>query len=315
MLAGLFYLGSGAGLFLLRLLRRETSHTAEAQLSRKDAPWLAGAILSGGVVGPVLLMWGLTLTPASTASLLLTLEGVATALIAWFAFHENFDRRIALGMAAIVAGAAVLSWPQSFDLGDSRGPLLIAAACVAWGIDNNLTRKVALADPTQSTMIKGLVAGSVNFALAFWSGANLPQADVALLAGVIGFFGYGLSIVLFILALRGLGTARTGAYFSTAPFLGAVVAIPLLGEGLSPQLALAGILMAAGVWLHLTERHEHEHEHDDMEHTHSHVHDQHHRHVHILGDPPGEPHTHRHAHTRLRHSHVHTPDSHHRHSH
>ena len=311
LLAALFYLGSGIGLALLRAFSRR----AEAPLSRRDLPWLAGAVLSGGVIGPILLMMGLARTDGTAASLLLTLEGVATALIAWFVFRENFDRRIALGMGAIVAGALVLAWQGGPALGPLGGPLLIAAACVAWGIDNNLTRKVSLADPLQIAMIKGLSAGPISLALALLNGAALPPPGSALAAGVVGFFGYGLSLVLFVLALRHLGTARTGAYFSTAPFLGAAVAIPLLGETPTLQLALAGALMAIGVWLHLTERHEHEHEHDAVEHSHRHVHDRHHRHAHAAGDPPGEPHAHRHAHVRLRHAHRHAPDMHHQHRH
>ena len=315
LLAGLFYLGSGFGLAVWRFAAMRGRTNAEASLSRRDLPWLAGAIVSGGVVGPVLLMIGLSATTASTASLLLTLEGAATALIAWFVFRENFDRRIALGLACIVAGAAVLCIQEDLRLAGLVGPAAIVAACVAWGIDNNLTRKVSLADPVEIAMLKGLIAGPVNLAIAFAGGARMPPLDAAGLAAVVGFLGYGVSLVLFVLALRHLGTARTGAYFSTAPFLGAVVALPLLDEPLTLQLIAAGVLMAVGVWLHLTERHEHGHEHEPIEHTHRHVHDAHHRHAHALGDPLGEPHSHRHIHVRLRHAHPHVPDSHHRHTH
>jgi drug/metabolite transporter (DMT)-like permease len=314
MLAGLFYLASGIGLAVLRLAAGR-HRRAEAPLARADLPWLAGAILCGGVAGPILLMLGLARTEAAAASLLLTLEGVATALIAWFVFRENFDRRIAAGMLAIVAGAAVLAWQGEAAIGGWIGPLLVAAACLAWGLDNNLTRKVALADPLQIAMLKGLVAGPVNIAIAGGLGAQLPSPDLALAAAVVGLFGYGVSLALFILGLRHLGTARTGAYFSTAPFIGAAAAVPLLGEAVTWQLALAGGLMAVGVWLHLTERHEHEHEHEPLAHAHAHVHDAHHQHAHGQDDPPGEPHVHAHAHGRLRHSHAHVPDSHHRHTH
>ena len=315
LLAALFYMGSGLGLAVLRLILSRAGARREASLARRDAPWLAGAIVFGGVLGPVLLMVGLSSTEASTASLLLTLEGVATALIAWFVFRENFDRRIAAGMALIVLGAAVLSWRGGAGLENVRGPAAILGACLAWGIDNNLTRKVSLADPMQTAMLKGLVAGPVTFILALWNGAELPMVDVALVAAAVGFLGYGVSLVLFVTALRHLGTARTGAYYSTAPFLGAVCAVAFLDEEPSVRLLAAGLLMGIGVWLHLTERHEHQHEHEPMEHDHRHVHDEHHRHAHGPGDPPGEPHTHRHVHVRLRHTHAHAPDSHHRHKH
>ncbi|HKU99192.1 MAG TPA: DMT family transporter [Vineibacter sp.] len=315
LLAGLFYLGSGVGLSALRVALGRWRPAAEAPLARRDVPWLAGAILFGGVVGPILLLIGLTRTDATAASLLLTLEGVTTALIAWFAFRENFDHRIALGMALIVAGAMVLAWQDEPSFAGIVGPLLIVGACVAWGIDNNLTRKVALADPLQIAMIKGLVAGPVSLGLAFADGAALPATQSIIAALLVGFLGYGVSLVLFVVALRHLGTARTGAYFSTAPFLGTAVAIALLHEPLSLQLLAAGMLMGAGVWLHLTERHVHEHEHEAMTHSHRHVHDEHHRHAHDAGDPPGEPHSHRHVHIRLRHAHPHVPDAHHRHVH
>lgn len=315
LLAGLFYLASGVGLAVLRALLWRRRARAESPLVARDLPWLAGAILFGGVIGPVLLLVGLARTDGAAASLLLTLEGVATALIAWFAFRENVDRRIAAGMGLIVAGAMVLAWRGEATVQDMLGPLAIVGACLAWGLDNNLTRKVSLADPLQVAMVKGLVAGPVSLALALASGATLPPLPEAMVAGLVGFLGYGVSLALFVVALRHLGTARTGAYFSTAPFLGAAAAIPILGEAPSMQLIAAGLLMAAGVWLHLTERHEHEHEHEPIEHAHRHVHDTHHQHAHGADDPPGEPHSHRHVHVRLRHTHPHTPDAHHRHGH
>jgi drug/metabolite transporter (DMT)-like permease len=236
-------------------------------------------------------------------------------VIAWFVFRENFDRRIAAGMLCILVGAAVLAWQGGARLDGLAGPALVVGACIAWGIDNNLTRKVSLADPIQVAMLKGLVAGPISLALGIAGGAALPGSGTILVAAVVGFLGYGVSLALFVAALRHLGTARTGAYFSTAPFIGAIVAVPMLGESLTLRLAAAGAIMAVGVWLHLTERHEHDHEHEPMEHTHRHVHDAHHRHAHATGDPPGEPHSHRHVHVALRHSHAHTPDSHHRHRH
>lgn len=312
MLAGLFYLGSGLGLGAVRLFGRRG---AEAPLARAEIPWMAGAILAGGVIGPVLAMIGIRLTDAASASLLLTLEGVATAALAWFAFRENFDRRIAAGMACIVAGAAILAWQGDVRLAGAAGPLALAGACVAWGIDNNLTRKASLADPTQIAMIKGLCAGPITVGLALAGGAPFPALATAITAAIVGFLGYGISLVLFVRALRELGTARTGAYFSTAPFIGAAAAVLILHEPLSAQLLLAGALMGLGVWFHLTERHEHEHLHLPEEHAHRHRHDLHHQHLHAATDPPGEPHSHRHAHTRLRHKHAHVPEAHHRHTH
>lgn len=311
LLAGLLYLASGLGLAVTRVIGRR--HTP--RLSLKDTAWLLGSTASGGIIAPVLLMWGLTHTPASGASLLLNAEGVFTALIAWFVFRENFDRRIAIGMALIVAGAVILSWPDNQRLSAPMPALAVIAACLFWALDNNLTRNVALTDATFIAMVKGLVAGAVNLVLAFALGAAVPDWSIVLGAGLVGFFSYGLSLMLFVVALRHLGTARTGAYFSTAPFAGALVAITFLGEPISVQLALAGILMAAGVWLHLTERHEHLHTHEPLEHEHSHEHDEHHAHPHADPVVPGTRHSHRHRHDQLTHTHPHFPDEHHRHEH
>lgn len=313
LLAGLLYLGSGLG--LAAVWRAWGSGRGEAQLSRGDAPWLAGAIAFGGVLGPLLLMLGLTRTPASSASLLLNLEGVFTALLAWFVFRENVDRRIALGMLAIVAGGVVLSWEGRVAWGGLSGPLLVAGACACWAIDNNLTQKVSAGDPMQIAMLKGLVAGSVNVVLALALGANWPTPLHVGAALLLGLLSYGVSLVLFVLALRYLGTARTGAYFSVAPFVGAAVAVAVYHEGATLLLASGAALMALGVWLHLTEQHEHLHVHEALEHEHLHAHDAHHQHAHEPNDPPGEPHTHWHRHEPLAHTHPHYPDIHHRHSH
>ncbi len=286
----------------------------EAPLRRADLPWLAGAIFSGGVVGPVLLLIGLVSTPASSAALLLNLEGLATMAIAWALFRENFDRRILLGAAAILCGATILSWHGRVG-GIGLGALSIAGACAAWGIDNNLTRKLSAADPVQITMTKGLVAGAVNLALALALGAHLPPLSTALAAALVGLIGYGLSLVLFVLALRHLGAARTGAYYSAAPFVGAVIGVTLLAEPVTPSLVIAAALMALGLYLHLAERHEHLHTHEPLEHEHAHTHDIHHQHAHEPGDPPSKPHSHRHRHAALTHSHAHFPDLHHRHRH
>ncbi len=316
MLAALLYLGSGLGLWGFRLVTR----AGAVVMSRTDAGWLAAAILCGGVIAPLLLMFGLQQVPAASASMLLNAEVVLTALIAWFVFRENFDRRLLLGMLFIVSGALLLSfggnaggYPQP-DL----SALPILGACLAWAIDNNLSRKVSLSDASWIAMVKGLSAGMVNFALALSFGAPLPPAETIALAGLLGFVSYGASLSLFVVALRKLGTARTGAYFSVAPFIGAILSVVVLSEPLSLRLAMAGALMGIGVWLHLSERHSHEHTHEAMEHLHEHVHgagDPHHEHAHEPPVPPGTRHTHAHRHVPLTHTHEHFPDAHHHHTH
>ena len=311
LLAGLLYLGSGIGLAFLLVL----SGRKRARLARGEWGWLAGAVLSGGVIGPVLLMWGLSRMAASSAALLLNAEAVFTALLAWFIFRENFDRRIALGMGLIVAGAVVLSWPGEAGFGAAAPALAVVGACLAWALDNNLTRKVALADARFIAMVKGLAAGATNTTLALALGALVPAISIAAMAGLLGFAGYGISLALFVRALRDLGTARTGAYFSTAPFAGALLGLALLREPVTYELVAASVLMAWGVWLHLTERHAHLHAHEPVEHSHEHEHDEHHRHEHPEPAAPGVRHTHRHRHEPMTHSHAHYPDSHHRHEH
>ncbi|TAM22862.1 MAG: DMT family transporter [Nevskiaceae bacterium] len=310
LLAGLLYLGSGLGMTLFRRL----SGASPVRMSRADGPWFAGAVLAGGIVAPVLLMFGLSGMPAAGASLLLNAEGVFTALLAWFAFRENFDRRIALGMLAILAGAAILSWPGEVTLSALWPSLAVLGACFAWGLDNNLTRKVSLTDASWIAAVKGLVAGSTNLLLALALGSALPSPIQAGGAMALGFVAYGVSLALFVVALRHLGTARTGAYFSVAPFFGALLAL-LMGEPLTLSLVAAGSLMAVGIWLHLSESHEHLHDHEAMEHEHEHAHDDHHQHEHATPVAEGIRHSHRHRHTPMRHSHAHFPDSHHSHDH
>ena len=229
-------------------------------------------------------------------------------------FKENFDRRIAIGMGLIVAGGAVLSVGPTLRLSGIAGPIAIAGACLAWAVDNNLTRKVSIHDAMSIACAKGLVAGSTSVVLAIGYGAQLPPLRVIVQIGLLGFVGYGLSLTLFVIALRRLGTARTGAYFSLAPFIGAGFAL-LLGASPTVTLGVAGLLMAAGVWLHLSETHEHLHFHPVMDHEHEHVHDEHHRHPHADGQSVSEPHSHAHTHEPLEHAHPHYPDAHHRHEH
>jgi drug/metabolite transporter (DMT)-like permease len=315
MLAGLLYLGSGFGLSVLMLIRKLLGVSAnEASLARADLRWLAGTILFGGILGPILLLFGLNLTDAATASLLLNLEAVFTLLLAWIVFREHVDSRLFMGAVAIVAGAILLSWQG--ELGKvSWGVILIALACLSWGIDNNLTRKISAVDPFALAAVKGICAGSLNTALAFATGAKLPSLLSGAGAMSLGFVSYGLGLVLFIVALRYLGTARTGAYYGTAPFIGALASAILLNTPLTGTMLIAGVLMALGAWLHLSERHGHDHSHDEMDHNHRHSHDEHHNHLHGPDDPVGEPHAHPHRHQPLTHSHAHYPDLHHRHSH
>ncbi len=315
LLAGVLYLGSGIGLQIFSIFSKTTGKTQEAKLGKRDIPWLAGAILCGGIAGPLLLMIGINKSTAGSASLLLNLEAVFTALLAWFAFKENFDRRIFAGMIAIVAGSLLLAWrPDSHDL-FSSGALPIIAACFCWALDNNLTRNISSADPVQIASLKGLVAGAANTTIALVAGSSLPALQITLLAMLAGLLGYGISLVLFIKSLRSLGTARTSAYFATAPFVGAIISILALDEPITKTFLLAAVLMAIGVWLHVTESHHHEHTHQNLEHEHLHTHDEHHQHEHDPDDPAGETHSHWHRHESITHSHPHYPDLHHRHEH
>jgi drug/metabolite transporter (DMT)-like permease len=312
LLAGLLYLGAGIGLVVVHLGRRLIGlDSPEAPLRRGDLPWLAAVVLFGGMLGPVLLMFGLSMTSAASGSLLLNLEGLATMGIAWVVLRENVDRRLLVGAAAILAGAVVLAWQGEARL--DVGGLLIAAACLSWGIDNNLTRKLSSADPVQIAMIKGLAAGSTNLALALMSGASLPSLGLVAGGAVVGFLGVGVSLVMFMLGLRHLGTARTGAYFSMAPFIGALISLAIFREDVTLHLVIAATLMGLGLYLHLTEQHHHEHHHEALEHEHAHVHDEHHQHDHV--GAVTEPHSHWHRHEPMRHKHPHYPDLHHRHTH
>ncbi|HEY3048280.1 MAG TPA: DMT family transporter [Polaromonas sp.] len=315
MLAGLLYLGSGIGLGVYRQLRGAT----RPRLNPGEMRWLIAAVLCGGGLAPVLLMYGLSAMAASHAALLLNAEAVLTALLAWVVFRENFDRRIAAGMAAIVAGALLLSWPQpdaasgGLTLASLWPALAVTLACFFWALDNNFTRKVALADASWIACVKGLVAGATNLALAFLAGAALPAAAKISAAMLVGLLAYGVSLALFVVGLRHLGASRAGAYFSTAPFVGALFSVLFLAEPVTWQLLAAAALMALGIWLHLTEHHAHSHEHEVLEHEHLHAHDAHHPHDHA--DVVQGQHSHWHRHEAMTHSHAHYPDAHHRHRH
>ena len=318
-LAGLLYLGSGIGLLGVRLLRRAAGDgvppASEAPLTPRDFPWLVGAIVAGGVIAPVLLLWGLRGSGASAASLLLNLEGVLTTLIAALLFREAVTGRIWIATLLMAAGGALLSW-RPVDGGFPLQSLAIIGACLFWGLDNNLTRKVSASDPSAIAMIKGLSAGTFNTLLAVALGMTLPPAGTLAAALLLGFLSYGVSLVLFIHALRHLGSARATAHFSTAPFIGAGAAVLLLGEPVTALFVSALVLMALATWLVLSEQHGHHHTHETLAHSHRHVHDAHHRHAHGAdGDAGHEPHAHWHEHAPLTHRHPHLPDLHHRHPH
>lgn len=315
LLAGLLYLGSGIGLTVVRAVRDRS--LAPPAMSRQQWCWLAAAIALGGVLGPILLMFGLARASAADASLLLNLETVLTAVLAWVIFGENAGRRVLLGMALIVAGGAVLASAGQAGVaaGGSVGAAAIALACLCWALDNNLTRRVAGADAIFIASTKGWIAGTTNLLLAFALGARLPAWPMVARAMALGLVGYGISLVLFVLALRGLGSARTAAYSATAPFVGAAIAIVGFHEPITGGFWLAAALMGCGVWLHLTERHDHPHTHAPLAHQHIHFHDEHHRHVHDFPWDGSEPHSHQHEHEPIAHRHPHVPDLHHRHDH
>lgn len=319
LLAGLLYLGSGLGLSFLwwgkwfgqHVWRRASAQPPQsASLTRADLPWLAGAVLCGGIIAPVLLMTGLQHASAASASLLLNLEAVLTTVLAVFLFRESVSARVWWGALVMVIAGLLLSW---HDGGLSVAALLVVGACFFWGLDNNLTRHIANNDAVLLALIKGLVAGIVNIGLASMTGTQWPAAGPLLAILLLGFASFGISLTLFVLALRHLGSARTAAHFSTAPLFGAALAL-LLGEPLTMTFGLAAALMIVATWLVLSEHHEHEHQHERLVHRHFHVHDDHHQHEHDGSEGP-EPHDHEHVHEPMTHRHPHLPDIHHRHEH
>jgi drug/metabolite transporter (DMT)-like permease len=315
-LAGLLYLGAFVGLLFFRSVSRVFAPRAPKKaepLRRADLPHLAGAIASGGVIAPILLLTGLMSVTGYASSLLLNLEGVATALIAWLAFRETVGRRVWIALALMTAAGALLTLDLSGGGTTALGAGLIALAMVFWGLDNNLTRQISERDPRQIALLKGLVAGSVSLGLAFLLGQAPALGVETLTALLLGALSYGASLVLFILALSELGSARTGALYSLGPFVGAAISIPLLSE--SPNLLIlpAGALMALGAYLLLTERHAHPHVHERIVHTHVHGPDEGHQHEHALGMEGA--HEHEHTHEKVHHAHEHLPDAEHRHEH
>ncbi len=314
MLAALLYLGAGSGLLLVRGRRRAQR---EAPLRRQDWPWLAGIVITGGMIGPVLMLHGLRQVSGVAGSLLLNLEAPFTIAVAVLFFGEHLGRREAVAAAIIIFGGATLTMERNApSQATVTGVLLLAGACAAWAIDNNFTQKLSLRDPMMLVRIKTLSAGTMNLVIALAIGQELPSWKIVAAAAILGFVSYGASILLDAYALRDLGAAREAAYFATAPFFGAALSIPLLGETLTAARVTAVALMSAGVMLLLRSRHGHTHLHEALDHDHGHVHDdEHHGHDHLPTDPPGEPHSHQHGHSPTRHEHPHVSDVHHRHEH
>ena len=313
LLAGLLYLGAAAGLWLLRLLRAPTH---EALLRRSDVPNLIGVVLAGGVVAPVLMLFGLARVTALSGSLLLNLEAPLTVLLAVVLFREHLGRYAAGAAVCILSGAAVLKLEPGAQGADTAGVLLLAGACLLWAIDNNLTQRLSLRDPFAVVRIKTLVAGAVNTALGLWlSGGEIPDPGYLWGALALGSVSYGASVVLDAYALRFVGAAREAAYFATAPFMGALISVALFHTPLRWFDVMAMAAMALGVALLLKERHGHLHAHQHSDHEHLHTHDEHHQHAHAPTDPAGEPHSHAHHHDPIVHDHPHAPDAHHRHRH
>jgi drug/metabolite transporter (DMT)-like permease len=314
LLAGLLYLGGGLAVGSVRLLARR--RIVEASLGRADLPRVLAIVLLGGVVGPLALVHGLRSVSGVSGALLLNLEGPLTVLVALTLFREHLGPGAALGAALVFGGACLLAIPgEGGGSTDLRGVLLLATACAAWALDNNLTQGLAGKDPWQLVIAKTLGAGTGMVSVALVVGDRLPRPPVVVSALVLGALAYGASVLLDAFALRLLGAAREAAFFATAPFAGALLSVPVLGERLAGLQLVAGAVMVVGVAILVRERHGHEHTHEPVEHSHRHVHDAHHQHSHPDGVDPTAPHAHPHRHAPLTHAHAHVSDAHHRHAH
>ncbi|MEO8354904.1 MAG: EamA family transporter [Chloroflexota bacterium] len=308
LMAAFLYLGSGTGISLVKLFQRLTSDQKEAGIRRPDVKWLAGAIISGGILAPIVLMISLNVTPATTASLLLNFEGVATTLIALFFFRESISRRALAAILVITLASVFLSTDFTTGFGFSLGALGVILACVLWGVDNNLTRNISAKDPLTIVAWKGLVAGTFSLLLGLSLGQQLPALTTILKILLLGFISYGLSTMLFIYSMRGLGAARTSALYGTAPLAGVLLSFIVFREPITVLFGIAAVLMVAGAWLLANEEHAHFHIHMPVVHEHRHNHDEFHGH-----DESTSVHSHDHEHPRTEHKHGHMPDIHHRH--
>jgi drug/metabolite transporter (DMT)-like permease len=319
-LASFLYLGSGIGLFLFQIIKKlfKKQTSTEAGLNKADMPWLIGAILTGGVAAPILVLFSLKTTPASTASLVLNFETVATAMIALLFFKEAVGKRIWVSVICITLGSIIITWNFENHWGLSVGIIGIILACVCWGLDNNFTRNISSKNPFTIAIIKGISAGLISLLLAFLFKNPFPNIKIIFIAMLLGFFSYGFSIVLFVYAMRELGSARTSSLFGAAPFIGTILSFIIFKNVPNITFIISLPIMILGAVLLFRERHLHEHIHELKEHNHSHSHeDKHHNHVHIVEDIKADTiyHSHLHAHDKTRHSHLHTPDIHHRHTH
>ena len=316
-LAAFLYLGSGMGLGIYVLVRKLLikSEPREAPLTKKEFPWLLGVVVFGGIIAPVVLMLSLDASPASTASLLLNFECVATSVIAAIVFKESLGKRIIVSIVLITAASIVLSWDAGNKWGVSLGSLGVLVTCICWGIDNNFTRNISLKNPYTIVIIKGLGAGLFSLLLALGLGSAVPDIKSILAAMLLGFFSYGFSIVLFVLAMRNLGSARTSAIFGAAPFIGALLSFFIFKSVPNREFLISLPLMALGIVMIIIDNHEHRHTHERLEHNHKHHHpDEHHCHAHEgEGSVDQITHTHLHTHENVEHEHKHYPDIHHRH--
>ena len=308
LMAAFLYLGSGIGISLIKLYQRLTSNEKEAGIKRPDVLWLAGAIISGGILAPIILMISLKNTPASTASLLLNFEGVGTTLIALFFFRESISRGALAAIFAITLASIFLSTNFHAGFGFSLGALGILLARFLWGVDNNFTRNIAAKDPLTIVAWKGLVAGSFSLILGLSLGQRLPALATILSILLLGFISYGLSTMLFIYSMRGLGAARTSALYGTAPLAGVLLSILIFHDPITLLFAVAGVLMVAGALLLANEEHAHFHIHMPVVHEHIHKHEDFHAHA-----ETDITHSHEHKHPQTEHEHGHMPDIHHRH--
>jgi drug/metabolite transporter (DMT)-like permease len=308
LMAAFLYLGSGTGISLIKLYQRLTSNQKEAGIKPPDVKWLAGAIISGGILAPIILMISLKNTPASTASLLLNFEGVGTTLIALFFFRESISRRALAAIFAITLASVFLSTDFKSGFGFSLGALGVLLACTLWGVDNNFTRNISAKDPLTIVAWKGLVAGSFSLLLGLLLGQQVPAMTTILAILLLGFISYGLSTMLFIYSMRGLGAARTSALYGTAPLAGVLLSFIIFKDPLTLLFGIAAILMVGGALLLANEEHAHFHIHMPVVHEHRHSHDEFHEH-----DEAGAVHSHEHEHPKTEHEHGHMPDIHHRH--
>jgi len=316
LLAALLYLGAGIGMLTINLLRRfRRTGPIEARLTRRELPFVLGMIVLD-IAAPIFLMIALTLTTAANASLLNNFEIVATSIIALVVFKEAIGRRMWLAIGLITLASLLLSFADISSFSFSTGSIFVILACVCWGLENNCTRQLSSKDPQQIVVIKGFGSGLGALLIALANSQFQAHLVYIVLAMLLGFLAYGLSIYFYILAQRTLGAARTSAYYAVAPFIGVLISIVIFGQKITGLFIAAAVLMAAGAFFAATEYHRHLHRHDPVTHEHRHSHsDGHHAHQHQQPDDQLAEHSHLHTHESVEHTHRHTPDTHHTHQH